>query len=250
MGHTLDKILGPALGVALVVLVAPCSKADVIAFDTSLTSPPGVYFGTGNANTNFTTATNGTTELGLSVIERFLGPIDPGAGSNVYQVSPGPTAVAGKTGSSWGFDFSINTQYNGGTAVLDNFKYTLTITDLTTSTSGPTFNPVTAIGDNTGFGSGGATPNTTDSATQWGTQNSESLSFAGFLPGYNENATDLYQITLSELNSDNRVIETDTVFANAGAPVPEPTSVVLLGTLALGVLVLSRRRLSGARPTL
>jgi hypothetical protein len=249
MGHTLDKILGPALGVALVVLVAPYSKADVIAFDTSLTDPPGVYFGTGNANSNFTTATNGTTELGLSVIQRFVGPIDPGAGSNTYLVSPGVTTVAGKTGSSWGFDFSINTQYNGGSDVLDNFKYSLNITDLTTSNVGPTFNPVTAITDNTGFGSGGATPNTTDPTTQWGTQNSESLSFAGFLPGYNVNATDLYQITLSELNSDNRVIETDTVFANAGAPVPEPTSVVLLGTLALGVLALGRRRLSGSRPT-
>src|ERR1035438_3542849 len=108
MGHTLKKILGPALGVALVIMVAPNSKADITTFDTSLTSPPGVYFGSGNANTNFTAETNGTTELGLSVIQRYVGPIDPGAGSNVYQVSPGAITVPSKTGSSWGFDFSVN----------------------------------------------------------------------------------------------------------------------------------------------
>ena len=102
----------------------------------------------------------------------------------------------------------------------------------------------------TGFGSTGATPNTTNLATQWGAQNSEALSFAGFLPGYNINATDEYQITLSELNTHTRaVIETDTVLANA-SPVPEPTSIFLFGTLALGVLVLGRRRLSAAKPTL
>lgn len=239
------------MGVALVIMVAPNSKADVMTFDTSLTSPPGVYFGTGNANSNFTTETDGTTELGLSVITRYVGPIDPGAGSNVYQVSPGATTVPGKTGSSWGFDFSINTQYNGGSDVLDAFAYSLNITDLTTGNVGPTFNPVLLIGDNTGYGSTGATPNTTNIATQWGTQNSEALSFAGFLPGYNINATDEYQITLSELNlTTGDVIETDTVFANAGPPVPEPTSIFLFGTLALGVLVLGRRRLSATKPTL
>jgi len=251
MGHSLKKILGPALGVALVIMVAPNSKADVMTFDTSLTSPPGVYFGSGNANSNFTTETDGTTELGLSVIQRFIGPIDPGAGSNVYQVTPGPTTVPGKTGSSWGFDFSINTRYNGGTDVLGAFTYSLNITDLTTNNVGPTFNPLVSIPDNTGFGPGGATPNTTNVATQWGSQNSESLSFAGFLPGFNVNSTDEYQITLTELNSTTgAVIETDRVFANAGPPVPEPTSIFLFGTLALGVIVLSRRRLSAAKPTL
>jgi hypothetical protein len=86
-----------------------------------------------------------------------VGPIDPGAGSNVYQVSPGPTTVPGKTGSSWGFDFSVNTQYSGGTDVLGDFTYSLNITDLTTNNAGPTFNPFVSILDNTGFGSTGKT---------------------------------------------------------------------------------------------
>jgi hypothetical protein len=246
---TFKKIMGPALGIALVSMVAPNSKADVMTFDTSLTSPPGLYFGTGNSNTNFTTETNGTTELGLSVITRYIGPIDPGAGSNVYAVTSGTTSVPGKTGSSWGFDFSIDTQYAGGTDVLDDFTYSLNITDLTTNNVGPTFNPLVSIGDNTGFGSTGKTANTVNPAAQWGAQNSESLSFAGFLPGYDVNAKDLYQITLTEMDLNGSVIETDQVFANAtGAPVPEPTSIVLFGTLALGAVVLGRRRLSAAKP--
>ncbi len=239
------------MGVALAIMFGPNSKADVTTFDTSLTSPPGVYFGTGNANTNFTTVTNGTTELGLSVITRFIGPIDPGAGSNVYAVSPGATTAGGHTGSSWGFDFSINTQYNGGSDVVGDFTYSLNITDLTSGNVGPTFNPITSIPDNTGFGSTGKTANTLDAATQWGAQNSEALSFVGFLPGYDINAADLYQITLTQLDANGRVIETDQVFANAtGAPVPEPTSIVLFGTLAVGALLLGRRRLSAAKPTL
>jgi len=223
------------------VLAAGVAAADTLSYDASLTSPPGVYFGTGNSNSNFTITTNGTTELGLSVIQRYIGPIDPGSGSNVYDVQTGATTVPGKTGPTWGVDFSVNTQYNGGSDVLDAFNYSLTVVDLTTSTtllSG--FNPVTSLPDDSGYGSGGAT-NGVNVATEWGAQNSEPLSI---LAGFNENSPDLYEITLSEVNSDHRPTESVTVFANAtGAPpVPEPGSWVLLGTIALGVVYNLQKR--------
>lgn len=223
------------------------SRADTF-YDTSLTNPPGVYFGGGNANSNFTVGTGGGIELGLSVIDRFVGPIDPGAGSNVYQVSPGTLGLP-HSGSIWGFDFSVNTQYSGGGLVLDRFTYAMTITDLTTSNTGPTFNPVTAISDDSGYGASGKTAGV-NTATEWGAQNSESLSFAGFLPGFNPNAPDLYEITLDAYNADSTLADQVTVFANAGPPVPEPSSIILFGSLAIGVLLLGRKRFATLKSSL
>jgi hypothetical protein len=207
------------LFLATVVLAGNSAAATVLLYDTSLASPPGVYFGTGNANLNFTVSQDGVTELGLSVITRYVGPIDPSAGSNVYTAPTGPPPP-GHTGAAWGFTFSVNTQYSGGTADLGDFTYALTVVDLTAATSGPTFDPVRAIPDNTGFGASGKTAGVNLSA-EWGAQNSESPSFAGFLPGFNPNANDLYKITLSELSSDGgTVLQSVSVFADATAPEP------------------------------
>jgi len=68
------------------------ASADVVTYNASLAAPntgiPGVYFGTGNANTNFTvnTLTDGI-EIGLSAIQRYVGPIVPS--TNVYQAPHG-----------------------------------------------------------------------------------------------------------------------------------------------------------------
>jgi hypothetical protein len=226
MRQTLKNVLWPALGLALAVLVAPNSKAD--NFNTSLASPPGVYFGTGNANTNFTTNTSlPNLELGLSVITRYIGPIDPG-NSNVYTVLPGLTTVPGKTGSTWGFDFSVNTQDGGGSATVSDYTYSLTVDDLTSGIS-TTFDP-SAIPDNAlnrfaGF------------------QNSEAISFTG--PGL----PDLYEITLQATPVGGGAAADVTVFANATG-VPEPSSVVLLFTLAFGVFFLGRRRMAATKRTI
>src|SRR5580704_7117481 len=84
------------------------AMADVTTFDTSLAGP-GFYNGHGSPNTNFTVATQGSLELGLEANIRFIGPIDPGAGSSTYQ------APAGTTGgdANWDFLFSINAADGG-----------------------------------------------------------------------------------------------------------------------------------------
>jgi len=222
------------LGMAL---VAGTASAASIILHTSLTSPPGVYFGNGNANSGFTVSTDGTTELGLSVILRYVGPIDPGT-SNVYTVPTGPPP--GHTGSAWGFVFSVNTRYNGGTAVLGDFLYTLNVTDLTTGNVGPILDPVRSIGDDTGFGAGGKTAGVTLS-TQWGAQNSEAPSFPAFLPGFDPNARDLYEITLTQLSSDGlTTLGAVTVFADAA--VPEPGTFGLIGFGLVMVALAARKR--------
>src|SRR5580698_6404087 len=98
------------VGIGLLAITS-FAMADITTFDTSL-APPGFYNGHGSPNMNFTVATEGNLELGLSANLRFIGPIDPGPGSSNY------LAPAGTTGgdASWDFLFSINTADGTGTA--------------------------------------------------------------------------------------------------------------------------------------
>jgi hypothetical protein len=229
----IKRFLGPLTITALVMMFAPRGRADVLTYDTSLVSPPGFYNGTGNANSNFTVDTAGNLELGLSIIQRFVGPIDPGAGSNTYTVTPSAGPLA-----NWDFAFSVNTQAGGGTAVLGDDLYSLTVQDITASTTGPTFDPVRVITDDSGYGPSGETAGV-DLSTEWGAQNDENLGFAGFLPGFNSNNPDLYKITLSAFTQGNVLIGAVSVYANAQAT-PEPRYLSLIG-LAMFALVLIAR---------
>jgi hypothetical protein len=230
----LRKYFGLFAFTALVAtsMLIPSAQASVV-FDTSL-APPGFYNGTGNPNTNFTVDTEGNLELGLSIITRFVGPIDPGAGSNVYKVvtSAGPLA-------SWNFEFSVNTRAGGGSGFLAGFLYTLTVQDITAATSGPTFDPVRLIADDSGFGPSGKTAGV-DVNTEWGAQNSENPGFAGFLPGFNAMNHDLYKITLTATNQAGAPVGSVSVFADATV-VPEPASLLLVG-LGIGVLGFAARK--------
>jgi hypothetical protein len=229
----LKRFFGPLALTALVIMFAASGRADVLTYDTSLVSPPGFYNGTGNANSNFTVDTSGDLELGLSIVQRFVGPIDPGAGSNVYTVTPSAGPLA-----NWDFAFSVNTQAGGGTAVLGDDTYSLTVQDITASTSGPTFDPVRIITDDSGYGASGKTAGV-DPSTEWGAQNDENLGFAGFLPGFNSNNPDLYKITLSAFNQNAALIGSVSVYANAQAT-PEPKYLSLMG-LGMFALVLIAR---------
>jgi hypothetical protein len=227
----MKRFFGPLALTALVMLFAASGRADVLTYDTSLVSPPGFYNGTGNANSNFTVDTAGNLELGLSIIQRFVGPIDPGAGSNTYTVTPSAGLLA-----NWDFAFSVNTQAGGGTEVLGDYLYSMTVQDITASTSS-TFNPV-LIPDDSGYGATGKTTKV-GLSTEWGAQNDENLGFAGFLPGFNPNNPDLYKITLSAFTPNDVLIGSVSVYANAQAT-PEPKYLSLIG-LGMFALVLIAR---------
>jgi hypothetical protein len=216
------------------------AMADVTTFDTSLAGP-GFYNGSGSPNTNFTVATEGTLELGLEANLRFIGPIDPGAGSSTYLAPAGTTS--GK--ANWDVLFSINTA-NGspGTAeTLSDYRFSMNIVDTTTSNTGPTFNPVTAIGDDTYNGPGGMTVGIANLApADTGAQNAENLSFAGFLPGFDPTAGDTYAITLNAFVGD-RLVDSDSINVVAVVATPEPSAIVLTGSLLLFlVFILAKRR--------
>jgi hypothetical protein len=242
-----------ALSFATVALFAfgGAAQAAVVAYDAPLVSPPGVYFGSGNSNSDFTVSTTGSVEIGLSAITRYVGPIVPTL--NTYNVPTGATAVLGKTGSAWGFVFSVNLNADGnGTHNLSNITTRLTLNDVGQGTTG--FFDVLAIGDNAAYGAGGVcsgTPTCTPSSSFFAFQNSEALSFAAVAgalgdPGYNINADDTYIFTLEAFNVDGVLLGTDTinVVAGNGAPIPEPVTLSLFGAGFAGMAALRRRRKS------
>lgn len=220
------------ISLALLGLIAGAgvSGASAATFlDTSLTNPPGVYFGAGNTNAHFTVDRSNGVETGLSAINRFLGPVTPSG--STYTVPTGPTTVPGKTGAEWGFVFSVNLNYNGSTTYTTaNTITTLTLADANTGNPLTPFN-VDLIPDNSRTGN-----------TAF--QNSETLSFASIAaalgdPGYNMFAPDSYLFTLTVTDLAHNVLSSDAITVNA---VPEPLTLSLFAAGLVGAGALRRRK--------
>lgn len=235
---TYKKITLALMGLIGSAALGSASAATFL--DTSLTDPPGVYFGSGNANSHFTVDRSGSFEIGLSAITRFQGPITPVG--NVYDVPTGATTVPGKTGSAWGFVFSINNDYNGASDIAvantNNFNYKLTLQDVSLGT--------------TGFFDPNIIPDNSRNADNTAFQNSETLSFSSIRallgdPMYDLNANDTYIFTLDVLDKvtgASLASNSITVVAGTGAPtaVPEPLTLSLFAAGLLGAGALRRRK--------
>ena len=219
-------------------------------YDTTLASPPGVYFGSGNSGTNFgwTVNTQGSVELGLTTIQRNVGAITP-TSTNIYNVPTGDNSPFASNRAWWNFDFSVNLHANReGTLTLGDVTPSLQIQDFLHGTT-VTFNPFTALGDNSAYdGTNTRNGNVTGqqaTTADVGFQNSENLVFFPML-GFNMNLDDTFLITLSLTGPGDANLGTvsEFVIVGAGAPTPLPATLPLFasGLGALGLLGWRKKR--------
>ncbi len=244
------SVFGAIAALSLLSFVSAPASA-VVTYNASLASP-GVYYGTGNGGTNsgWTVDTTSIIELGVGVIERYMGAVAPTA-TNVYNVPLGNTSLPHQ-GAWWGFRFSAET-FSGP---LSDYTFSMSIADVKYGNT-VVFDP-TAIPDNAGTdglnvagGSNGCFGNVTSAclaASRTGMQNAEALSFvngvaSAFDPMYNSGEDNTWHITLSALRNGTPVSSVG-VIVNAGVGVMEPASIVVLlvGLIGLACVANTRRR--------
>jgi hypothetical protein len=218
---------------------------------------PGVYFGSGNVNGNFTIDTSNNIEVALRAKERDGAQATINGSSGVYQANPGTCGggigCGGATKARWNYEFSINTQAGGGALTLQNvFAQMAVDTDPGVGVNYTVLNVFTNWPDND-YWSGSERSGLTGPPApgEYGVQQSVNPLFgnSGFMPGFNPFADGLYDLQLSVFSNvagapGALLAQTHTaVRVGAGpAAVPEPSTLWLLGLTMLGLGVAARRK--------
>jgi hypothetical protein len=262
MEISLRELLGSALSCGILAVGIMCSgnaKADILSYDQTLASPDtnaanltdnlSWYNGSGNAGVqgDWTVDSTNGIEVGLRAKYRQGSTIDAPAGD--YVVEPGNQNASH---ALWNYEFSIDLEPNGvGTLTIADIQdTTLTVTDVTTGATSTVFLSALAT-DDSGFGTTNGTT-AADSFTEntanlgpflagWGAQNSENPEFSNFplAATFDPNAADTYDFVLTVINNSGTVLATDSMTVTVA---PEPSAVVLFGSLAFLAFRFGRRR--------
>ena len=250
------------------------TPASAALYDQSVV--PGVIFGSGNANGEFTVDRHNDVELGLRGKLRFGTNNLPqntfnSNGDGTYSFSAGTPDLLGPnlpgwaspTTPIWSFEWSINTNYdNLGSFVLGDLTYEMGLDfDPTAGTMFQTFDPINILAPGYGDHSIGdnSTDETTDhvagNSTDYGNllttyivaQNSWTYEFYNeFFPfnGFDPNQDGTYTIYLAAFDGANELARTSIdIIVGTGTPseVPIPGAALLFAS-GLGALGFAGRK--------
>jgi hypothetical protein len=217
----------------------------------NIVQPPGVIFGSGNVNGNFTINTDNNVEVALRAKNRYAGnTIDGSDGSyNVEGWACGPLPCGGATSAlraKWNYEYAVNVRPGGtasSTAQLADFIVELMVDiDPTAGTLFNTLNVLSPTGFVSSYWDGSSRRNGQAPAVgEFALQGSQNPFFAdsgfNFVPGWG-----LFDMTLAvyRLDANNARVLMSSVTTQI--QVPEPGSLALAGLALLGAAAAGRRR--------
>lgn len=213
----------PLAAALTTLLLAPLSAQAITSYGDIAT--PGVHFGTGNVNGNWTINTDSGVELALRAKNRqTLATLDGSSGTYFADLGLCATCT-GAPKAMWSYEFSVNS------GALSGLTYRLGIDhDPSAAVSYAFVDPQTYWADNA------IAPSPFN-----GFQNSQNVRF-GDTPGgiFNVTMPGLYSVTFEAYNGAS-LVNSVTIDVQVGA-VPEPQTYALMLAGLAGVALLARRR--------